>query len=307
MATNPTTLTENAGRITAADASYPYGSAKDDSTGTTGDGTPIKKALLNDSYGLIQAILVASGIVPSGNAETVLASQVLQGIVQQAQGRAFTYDEDGASAADAYILDLRSDQQTLASLFDGQHFFFSPGSPNTGASTVDVSLLLGESAGTTVKNIKTPAGADPAAGAIDGRVELVYDSGNDWLELQPVSVSADNVSYDNGTSGLTAADVQAAIDEVFGQLIGVGQTWQDVSGSRSAGVTYTNTTGRPIEVWATIGSATTSPVDITVDSAIRAQVDTVAGVLTPISFIVPDGVTYDVSTGGNIIYWSELR
>ena len=30
--------------------------------------------------------------------------------------------------------------------------------------------------------------------------------------------------------------------------LGVGQTWQDLSGSRSTGVTYTNTTGKPIMV-----------------------------------------------------------
>lgn len=80
MATNPSTLPENAGRITAPDASYPYGSAKDDSTGTTGDGTPIKKALLNDTYGIIQAVLTAANIVPSGNAETAEVSQVLDGL-----------------------------------------------------------------------------------------------------------------------------------------------------------------------------------------------------------------------------------
>jgi hypothetical protein len=80
MATNPSTLAENVGRITPPDANYPYASAKDDSTGTTGDGTPIKSPLLNDSYGFFQAALVAAGIVPSGNAETALESQILQAL-----------------------------------------------------------------------------------------------------------------------------------------------------------------------------------------------------------------------------------
>jgi hypothetical protein len=76
MATNPSALPENSGRITAPDANYTYGSAKDDSTGTTGDGTPIKKALLNDTYGFFQWLLTQAGIVPSGNAETILASDM---------------------------------------------------------------------------------------------------------------------------------------------------------------------------------------------------------------------------------------
>ena len=35
---------------------------------------------------------------------------------------------------------------------------------------------------------------------------------------------------------------------ISAQTIGVGQTWQDVSGSRSSGTAYQNTTGRPISV-----------------------------------------------------------
>lgn len=80
MATSPAALPENSGRITAADADYAYGSAKDDSTGTTGDGTPIKKAWMNDIYGFFQAIFLKAGIVPSGSAETQLVSQFLEGL-----------------------------------------------------------------------------------------------------------------------------------------------------------------------------------------------------------------------------------
>lgn len=80
MATNPSTLPENAGRLTAPDANYPYGSAKNDSTGTTGDGTPIRAPLMNDTYGFYQALLTRAGIVPSGVAETALNSQLLDAI-----------------------------------------------------------------------------------------------------------------------------------------------------------------------------------------------------------------------------------
>jgi hypothetical protein len=82
MANNPNTLAENAGRITAPDANYTYGSAKDDSTGTTGDGTPIKKAYMNDIYGMQQALLKAANIVPSGNADTEVDSQYLEAMKQ---------------------------------------------------------------------------------------------------------------------------------------------------------------------------------------------------------------------------------
>lgn len=80
MATQPDALAENIGRITAATPAYPYGSAQDDSTGTTGDGTPFKSALLNDIYGFQQAMLSAASIVPSGTADSVTASQYLEAL-----------------------------------------------------------------------------------------------------------------------------------------------------------------------------------------------------------------------------------
>lgn len=76
MATNPSTLPENSGRITPPDSAYPYGSAKNDSTGTAGDGTPHAAPRSNDTYGFYQWLLTQAGIVPSGNAETVLACQL---------------------------------------------------------------------------------------------------------------------------------------------------------------------------------------------------------------------------------------
>ena len=163
------------GRITAADANYPYGSAKNESTPGAGDGTPYFKARADDIFGMQQAILRAAGIVPTGNAETALSSQYLSGIVQQAQGRASLYDDTGA--ANAYVVALRTNQQAPGAVFEGQRFRFVADNTNTGASTVDISLLLGQSAGSTVVNIKLKGGAtDPGAGIIvaGDEVEFVY-------------------------------------------------------------------------------------------------------------------------------------
>ena len=84
--------------------------------------------------------------------------------------------------------------------------------------------------------------------------------------------------------------------------LGVGQTWQDLTGSRSSGVTYTNSTGKPIQVIMSNNSPGTASI-ITV-GGVTIFNETVLG---PHSFIVPDGSTYVVSGGGGVIYWSELR
>ena len=81
------------------------------------------------------------------------------------------------------------------------------------------------------------------------------------------------------------------------QQIGVNQTWQDVTASRSAGVTYTNTTGKPIMV-ACYGSDATSIVaslSIYVDGVVRVEQQVYSQVYyagVGGAVIVPNGSTY---------------
>ena len=183
MAINPNTNPTMAGRITAPDASHPYGSSKDETGAGAGDGTPYFKARADDILGAQQALLSASSIVPSGNADNVSESQYMQCIMEQAAGRAQNYDEEGTSAIDAYVVDLQSNQQARAALFDRLELSFPTAFTSTGAATIDVSLVIGETVGTTIKNIKLSGGIDPSSGDIDGRVLLVFDLANDWFEL----------------------------------------------------------------------------------------------------------------------------
>jgi len=93
------------------------------------------------------------------------------------------------------------------------------------------------------------------------------------------------------------------------QALGVGQTWTDVSGSRSSGVTYTNTTGRPILVLVTltlVGQSGTFKVDgATIQSYLNN--DGSWAVRNQGSVIVPNGSTYVLTTTGAIAEWLELR
>lgn len=68
------------GRITAPDANYPNGSSKNETAPAAADGTPYIKARADDIFGLQQALLYDSGQVPSGNAETAVNSQYMQGL-----------------------------------------------------------------------------------------------------------------------------------------------------------------------------------------------------------------------------------
>jgi hypothetical protein len=92
--------------------------------------------------------------------------------------------------------------------------------------------------------------------------------------------------------------------------IGVNQTWLDVTASRVAGTTYTNSTGNPIMVMITtykVGSS--ARTNFYVGNVIIGFTDGTGtndvGNHTATSFIVPNGLTYQVTSGFE--QWTELR
>jgi len=135
-------------------------------------------------------------------------------------------------------------------------------------------------------------GATKLEGA-NGSVTLVSNNPTDNY-----TVTAPNA---NGTMALTS-DLKE---------IGVGQTWQDVTGSRVAGTIYTNSTGKPILVNILVNSRANALVDYAyVDSIEVATIrneDSVSGIHGTFSFIVPNNSTYYVTSTISVYYWSELR
>ena len=96
-------------------------------------------------------------------------------------------------------------------------------------------------------------------------------------------------------------------------LLGYGQTWQDVKGSRSSGVTYTNNTGKPIMI-SVIATGRDATVTIYVGSVLVAKQTDIydsPGNASTGSTIVPAGATYRVIStnkyGVSVTSWVELR
>ena len=103
------------------------------------------------------------------------------------------------------------------------------------------------------------------------------------------------------TQALTAAQgkvLKDSLDTAITSSLGVGQTWQNLTSSRASGVTYTNSTGKPILVVVNTYAGTSIVDGVT----LRYIGDDSEG---DWSFIVPSGSTYSVT--GNIRSWAELR
>lgn len=93
-------------------------------------------------------------------------------------------------------------------------------------------------------------------------------------------------------------------DNLGATVIGIGQTWQDVSASRAVNTDYTNNTGRPIQVCAAFSNGATR--QFTVDGI---DVGYIAGAdaAGTVQVIVPNGSVYRLDGTGTILIWSELR
>lgn len=100
-------------------------------------------------------------------------------------------------------------------------------------------------------------------------------------------------------------------DSLTHQGIGVKQTWQDVTASRSVGVTYTNTTGKPIYL-SVLASTTAAPgtIKLTIDGIKYLGGNSVDRTGYPVGVcgLIPNASTYEVYiTSSSIDKWAELR
>lgn len=102
----------------------------------------------------------------------------------------------------------------------------------------------------------------------------------------------------SGTSGITFPN---GSNQDVG-AVGVGQTWQDVTASRSFNTTYTNDTGKPIMVSACGDNAV--PFTIYVNGV---TIGSCGNMNLPAVVIVPNGQTYRIDCSGTKRSWAELR
>jgi hypothetical protein len=131
--------------------------------------------------------------------------------------------------------------------------------------------------------------------------------GNGTGALQVVAPSTSgNVLTSNGTTWASSSPGG----------IGTGQTWTDVSGSRAADTTYTNSTGKPIYVLAGGHCQPSQQYKLTLNGTATNIGNSMGGAMSGdgyIGFIVPAGNTYLISpngSGANVggsYGWWELR
>ena len=146
--------------------------------------------------------------------------------------------------------------------------------------------------------------AEGGAGAADS-ASVVYSTTARTNVAYRVVGYVESTQTTAGTWATTPSTIQGCGGQALASMssLGYGQTWQDVTGSRVAGTTYYNTTGKPIQV--AIEQASTSPSTITCGGVVIADASAANGGV--VSFTVPPGVSYVRSVGGSFNLWTELR
>jgi hypothetical protein len=115
-----------------------------------------------------------------------------------------------------------------------------------------------------------------------------------------------------GTYTITVPNATGTV-ALTSEVIGVGQTWQNVAGSRVAGTTYTNSTGKPITIaisYTVSALNTVQGLTISGLNVFAAGYPAANGGGSGFSLIVPNGATYATVTNAGtitIVSWSELR
>ena len=163
------------------------------------------------------------------------------------------------------------------------------------ATASELNLLDGVTATTTEINY---------IDGVTGSIQVQIDGKATDNELTQIEVEDDTSTVFGQVSGQRLAQAFNASE----QQIGVGQTWQDLTGSRSAATSYQNTTGKPITVAVgNTGAGSFGDLDVSTDNVNWITV----GNLHPNTgmsamAVVPHNHYYRL-TNWNGTFWAELR
>lgn len=192
MALNPATKYPT--QTNAPDANYPYGSAKNVIVPGDGLGYPWEADVVNDTIGFVQKLLNQAGVTPSGNPETIVASDYYDSLsniimVHSMAGATFSTATGTVDAIEAIPV-LGATGPIIPKSYaqmEGANITFLP----LGANTVTgVTLDIGQTAGTLLgpKKLLNGDGSALGIGQLQGGIyaKAVYspaaDSANGaWL------------------------------------------------------------------------------------------------------------------------------
>lgn len=194
---------------------------------------------------------------------------------------------------------------------DGNSGIIESVTVNTGAAGSDAAVVVGGTPLNRTLALTIPRGDKGEKGVVENFYDITtLEAPNTYLGPDGVYKRSNDplnaASRKVGTAAGNLVERDANGYPTNNNAIGVGQTWQDVTATRTRNVTYTNTTGKPIYVSITtpIGS---SLAYLEVGGVNVAGARDSSSPTTVFSAIVPNGSTYNANLLVNFTTWAELR
>lgn len=144
---------------------------------------------------------------------------------------------------------------------------------------------------------------------VENNVIKVRDASNTQKGVVQFASSTEIANKQNVSKAINPANASTISKSTD---IGVDQSWQNLLSIRANGTTYTNSTGKPIQVFAAIQDTDGYGFSVLVNGVtlVSSTLDLNPYGFYPFSFIVPNGQTYKITWSGSnsqLISWAELR
>jgi len=147
-----------------------------------------------------------------------------------------------------------------------------------------------------------PAGVAGGIATLDADVKVP-------VAQLPAGIASGLATLD-GSAKLTASQMPTNYAALLAAAFGYQQTLQNMTASRAAGVTYTNSTGRPISICVRGDTtAANGSFVLNIGGVIAGRsFHPISGVFLGLNGVVPAGASYVVATDNvSIISWVEYR
>lgn len=176
--------------------------------------------------------------------------------------------------------------------------------PSRSGSNASGTWGIGINAANVVGVMSIGQGGTGASSALDAFNSLKHQASDVFSGTVELATVAETQAGSDNSKATTPLGVY---NHTYFSALGWGQSWTDVTGARSPGTTYTNSTGRPIEVKVIYTGGGSYQAGISVNGVLIDFETRGAGLWATVSAIVPHGHTYRVDATGTMSTWSELR
>jgi len=266
---------------------------------------------LGFTLGQLIAYLHQQGVPEWNAAQEYYAGSVvttLAGIYRLKSGGDGSYDPDTEGGVNWELIptqakvDAKADQATTYTETEVNNLLDDKADKATTYTETEVNNLLDAKADQATTYTETE---------VDGLLNAKADQATTYTETEVDDLLDDKAAISGQTfSGDVSAPNLSGTNTGDGALaIGVGQTWQDVTSSRSSGVTYTNSTSKPITAAVSVrDSGGGDPANAFVGATRVIYNYNVDDHGESFTFIIPAGSTYRCDYGANPLQsWVELR